>query len=46
MFFRLGGVLPTVASQLHKQHIDGVIEEALAQSSLAVKVNELGHEKI
>ena len=38
MFCRLGGVMPTVATQLHKQHIDGVIEAALSQSDLEAKV--------
>ena len=37
-FYRLGGVLPHIAKELHKQHINEVIETALSQSGVQAKV--------
>lgn len=38
LFCRLGGVIPTIARDLHKQNIDQVVTECLALSKMRLEV--------
>ena len=38
-YYRMGGIIPPVARDLHKQHIESVVDMAMKQSGLAYEVN-------
>ena len=37
--FRLGGIIPTVARDLHQQQIKGVVEQAVLRSGVTYSVS-------